>query len=258
MSFSFSDSFYTDYMRDGYVVFRSIIPPSLIADFMAEVPKARDLARTVGGDSAQRLQPLSRHDVFTKPLQDYAELPALVEAVRAVIGREDAVIGVSGRTGMFFEPLSQPYCTHWHRDITAASALQSEAEFRYASCQRFIFNQINCALLQDSSTWYVPGSDLRPDSPQELAAEPGVVPDLTDMTFEEAEAANLAYCRRMPGAACLHLHPGDFAMYRPNGWHIGNYSPNRPRATIHDTVFVPEVVQWYDGWSDRRKAAADA
>jgi hypothetical protein len=48
----------------------------------------------------------------------------------------------------------------------------------------------------------------------------------------------------MPGAVQLFLNAGDFAMYRNVMWHIGNYAPYRKRATLHDTAWTPEYVEW--------------
>ena len=61
---------------------------------------------------------------------------------------------------------------------------------------------------------------------------------------EDRERACLEYCRRMPGAVCLHLDAGDFALYRNTLWHLGNYVPYGKRATLHDVVDTPEFIAW--------------
>ncbi len=109
------------------------------------------------------------------------------------------------------------------------------------------FNQLNCALYQDNSTWVVPGSHLRGDLPRERAAFPiRPIPDLRldGMTDEERERACLEYCQSMPGAVCLHLNAGDFALYRNTLWHLGSYVPYGKRATLHDVVDTPEFIEW--------------
>ena len=116
------------------------------------------------------------------------------------------------------------------------------------------FTQVNCALYTDISTWYVPASDGRPDTEAEVQAS-GLQPDTDSLNPEEAEYENLTYCRAMPGALQLVLEPGDFALYRPNAWHIGNYAPYRKRATLHDSIWKPETRAWYEQWSQGRKQA---
>ena len=108
------------------------------------------------------------------------------------------------------------------------------------------FNQLNCALHQDSSTWVVPGSHLRPDLPREHAAFPArpIPSPAFEGTNEERERACLEYCRSMPGAVCLHLDAGDFALYRNTLWHLGSYVPYARRATLHDVVDTPEFIAW--------------
>ncbi|MCZ7643720.1 MAG: hypothetical protein M5U26_00305 [Planctomycetota bacterium] len=62
------------------------------------------------------------------------------------------------------------------------------------------------------------------------------------------ERACLAYAQGMPGAVQFKLHAGDFALYRPIGWHIGNYVPYKKRATLHDAVFTPQYEAWWKAW----------
>ena len=115
-------------------------------------------------------------------------------------------------------------------------------------------NQINAPLYDDDCTWFVPGSNLRArDLPEELAAvhDPSNVnihakSAVTDPT--EKERLCLNYTQGMPGAVQLHLNAGDFALYRPIGWHIGNYVPYRKRATLHDALFTPVYKTWWKQW----------
>jgi ectoine hydroxylase-related dioxygenase (phytanoyl-CoA dioxygenase family) len=118
-----------------------------------------------------------------------------------------------------------------------------------------MFNQINCALYEDSCTWFVAGSHLRRDLPREAKLFPdrpiaGL--DLKDKTVEERERVCLEYCRSMPGSVQLHLEAGDFALYRNTLWHLGNYVPYKKRATLHDSATTPE----FDEWSRKASEAA--
>ena len=97
------------------------------------------------------------------------------------------------------------------------------------------------------------GFDTIGSSPEELAAvhDPSNVnihakSAVTDPT--EKERLCLNYTQGMPGAVQLHLNAGDFALYRPIGWHIGNYVPYRKRATLHDALFTPVYKTWWKQW----------
>jgi hypothetical protein len=48
----------------------------------------------------------------------------------------------------------------------------------------------------------------------------------------------------MPGAIQWVLNPGDFAIYRNIGWHIGNYVPYRRRATFATHCFTPAYAKF--------------
>ena len=118
------------------------------------------------------------------------------------------------------------------------------------------FAQINCPLYYDSCTWYVPESvyrrnntevekDLVAFSEDSLEQKPGE-------SAIAAERRLLRYCRAMPDAVQVHLAPGDFFIYRHCGLHLGNYSPDVKRVTIHDNAMNQEV---HDFWrtSNRRE-----
>ena len=145
---------------------------------------------------------------------------------------------------VLFEPAELPWCTPWHRDFTANSPGIDLEEFAVLAKDATFFTQVNCALYTDVSTWYVPASDGRPDLTREIDAV-AALPAMERLSYAARERANLSYCSGIPDAVQLVLEPGDFALYRPNGWHIENYSPYRKRATIHDGVWKPEVREWY-------------
>src|SRR2546421_4906510 len=85
MSFQFRDSMIHDYRTQGYVVFRQILPPSLIRDLRRATARAQELARERSGPQAQRLQPIGNYDIDLKPFRDYAQLPELVGAISRVL-----------------------------------------------------------------------------------------------------------------------------------------------------------------------------
>lgn len=260
MPFTFTDAHIEEYHTLGYTVFRQILPPSLIRDLRRETDRAREIARKRSGGQVQRLQPVSQYDLDQESFIDYAELPELVDAIARVLtprhrhGNRDFL-------GVLLEPRDLPWCTHWHRDWRDNIAGLPLAMWDEVFSDIDLFNQINCALYEDGSTWVVPGSHLRRDLPREIALFPDRpirVPDLKDREAEEREALCLAYCRRMPGGVQLHLDAGDFALYRNTLWHIGNYVPYRKRATIHDGALTAEFKDWIakarEASEKRRKA----
>ena len=247
MAFSLTDQHIEEYHTFGYTVFRQILPPSLIGDLRRVTGRAREIAREERGGQTQRLQPVGKYDLDQKPFIDYAELPDLVEAIARVLtprhrhGNRDIF-------GVLLEPKDLPWCTQWHRDwrdniiglpLEIWDVVFSDINY---------FNQINCALYEDDSTWVVPGSHLRRDLPREIERFPDrpiAGPDLDAKNPEEREAACLAYCRSLPGCVRLQLDAGDFALYRNTLWHLGNYVPYKRRATIHDGAMTPEFTEFF-------------
>lgn len=271
--------------EDGYCVFEQILPPKLLAELRSLTDAARDIARNEfknspagealrakGRAEVQRLQPIHRPDLPYGPIAALYGLQSLRDAIAAVHPDPAAQLGklkpvvVDGvgqvQLGVLIEPAEQAWCTNWHRDWVhhalgaprpeqhpTQGFTQKSAAFDKAFRDCSYFNQINLALYDDSSLWVVPGSHKRFDSPEEIAHFPIVptpAPDLQGLTAEEREAACRQYCEAMPGAVQLHLRAGDFAMYRNSLWHVGSYVPYVKRATLHDTIDTPAMVEWVD------------
>src|SRR6185503_6040797 len=87
MAYTLRDEDIANYYKEGYIVFRQILPTALIGDLRRECDKAVQIARRVGGGQAQRLQPIQKYEgeMDMKPFNDYAELPALHEAIAALL-----------------------------------------------------------------------------------------------------------------------------------------------------------------------------
>lgn len=254
MSFEVTDDLLHQYATQGYAVLRKIIPTALLRDLRIEAEKALRIARETAGPNAQRLQPIANHvSLNAKPFEDYANLPDLLAAIRKLAG-DDAWIGGPSRMGILFEPAERPWCTAWHRDFGPYQRRVEMDTFRKMRVNPRYFHQVNCALYEDTCTWYVPGSHLRDDFTPE--AEIGqnspwqVGMDMLDATMEEVERHCLSYVQSMPRAICLALDAGDFALYRSHGWHLGNYVPYKRRATLHDSVWTPEWKAAYEKWGE--------
>ncbi|MCX5658994.1 MAG: phytanoyl-CoA dioxygenase family protein [Planctomycetota bacterium] len=255
MTYRVPESDLLEYYRSGYIVYRAILPASLVNDLRRECDKAVRIARKLKGPQAQRLQPVAKFadEIDQRPFKDYAELPALRDALTQTLS-EKHYYGKADVMGVLLEPAEEPWCTAWHRDMTLASSRVSPAEYQDIMLDWNSANQINAPLYDDECTWFVPGSHLRARNlPGELAAaSPSAHVDHGAGSAERdpvvKERICDAYTRGMPGAVQLRLSAGDFAMYRPLGWHIGNYLPYKKRATLHDAVFTPEYEVWWRQW----------
>ena len=236
-------------------MFESILPASLVGELRHSCDAARHLAREKAGPQTQRLQPVFDYDIDHTPFTAFAELPELVDALQRTLS-PGHTHGHADGLGVLLEPADLPWCTHWHRDwqdnISGLDLDRWEADYRDID----LFNQVNCALYEDSSTWVVPGSHLRPDLPRERSRFPERPidgPGLDGLEGSSRERACLQYCTSMPGARQLHLAAGDFCLYRNTLWHIGNYVPYRRRATLHDFIDTPA----YRSWRQREGSAAN-
>lgn len=247
MSFKLTDRHIDQYMRDGFTVFERLIPPALLNDLRRSAEKARKILHVKHGPQAQRLQPIDEDldDSDFQPFRDYVELPELREAMDLLLSR-DHVASID-HIGILFEPVNEAYSTHWHRDWRDnIPGLDLSKWTPHLRDLRF-FNQVNCALYEDSCTWVVPGSNLRHDLPAEVERfpdRPVPYPQLDGLAGADRESVLLDYCRSMPGAVRAHLDPGDYMIYQNSLWHIGCYVPYRRRATIHHGVVTPEYSRW--------------
>ena len=106
-----------EYLANGYQIFRNIIPPSLLADLRCQADIARDLAHQLNGRQTQRIQPLDQYGdrIDLQPFRDYVELPALKDAVEALLG-PGYTHGHLHVMGLLVEPLDHPWHCGWHRD----------------------------------------------------------------------------------------------------------------------------------------------
>ncbi len=248
MRFRFSDRHIDEYYTRGATIFRGIVPPALLDDLRRAADQAREIARQKFGPQTQRLQPLSQYEINQKPFEDFGNLPELRDALSRVLSPQHTY-ATTEMLGVLLEPAELPYCTMWHRDwrdnISGLELAQWDAVVHDIN----LFNQLNCALYEDSSTWIVSGSHLRRDLPGEVARfphRPIPGPDLEHKSPAERERLCLEYCQSLPGAEHLWLDAGDFALYRNSLWHIGNYVPYKKRATLHDAVDTPQFKAWRD------------
>ena len=259
MAYELKEEDIARYYKDGYIVFRRIIPASLVRDLRVEADKGTILARNKRGPQTQRLQPVQAYagELNMKPFQDYKELPDLNDAIHKLL-TPNHYHGVADVLGILIEPANVAWCTSWHRDITLKTSRLSESEFYDLLLDWNSMNQINAPLYDDNCTWFVPGTHVRmKDLPSEHAAAvrdmelgvgwPNVAVEAENPVQREYNC--FAYCQGMPGAVQLQLQAGDFALYRPAGLHLGCYLPYQRRATLHDILFTPQLETWWRAWA---------
>jgi ectoine hydroxylase-related dioxygenase (phytanoyl-CoA dioxygenase family) len=238
-TFVFSESHITNYLFQGYTIFRGMLPASLIRDLRLVIERAREKDRD---KMAYAIQPIEHYVDDLRPFQDYLELPALRDAVSKVLTPRHQIANLQNTCGLFVEPATAR-AREWHRDWRGEFPGIESSQWKAICNDIKFFNQYNCALYQDSCTWIVPGSHLAPNLPTAIDAVP-FPQDPESLCEEGRELMCLGYCRAMPGAVQVHLDPGDFLMYRNTTWHTGNYVPYRKRATLFDMLDTPEYIAW--------------
>lgn len=255
-----------EYTRKGFTVIKGLIPLSLIGDLRRVTDEARELARKLHGPKAQRLQPMEKYadDLDLKPFEDYRDLPELNTLIQEMLTPQHNY-AVLNRIGVLFEPAETPYCTNWHRDWrdNMMSKEVFEDEFREDWDKQVLdvnfLGQVNCPLYEDSCTRYVPGSHTR----QVNTKEEEYVRDIHQsikfdaMSNEERETKCREYAGSMPRSVQFNLEPGDFALYKAMGWHMGNYVPYKRRATLHHSVVNGDMSAYFKDREERLVTARE-
>jgi len=256
-----------NYRESGYFVIRQVIPATLLRDLRREAAKAHDIAVRLHGPQTQRLAPLRDHagELDLQPFRNFTQIEGLNAAVKALLTPEHYLKPTEDGC-ILFGPRERPWSTEWHRDWrdhVLEAEFQAEigdARWQEIATDFRLWNQVNCPLYEDISTWYVPGSFKRVhNTPEEMQVYASTTQqELWDedhrRTDEELEEFCLRYCQAMPGAVRLVLNPGDFCIYRNIGWHIGNYVTYRRRATISTNCFTPAYAKFATDYAHMLKA----
>jgi len=255
------------YRQTGYHVLRQVIPANLLRDLRREATKAYDLALRVNGPQAQRLAPLKDYadELDLRPFADFDQIEGLVDAIQTLLTPEHT-LKATAEACILFGPRERPWSTEWHRDWrdhVLEDEFQAEigdARWQAIATDFRLWNQVNCPLYEDSSTWYVPGSFARVHNTDEemkiyaSTTQQELWDETKVKTDEELELFCLRYCQSMPGAVQLVLNPGDFCIYRNVGWHLGNYVPYRKRMTLHTHCVTPAYSQHTKDYGHMLKA----
>lgn len=239
-----------NYRKDGYIILRGAVPASLIDPLRKMAEEAREVAHRLEGPQAQRLMRIGEH-VDATPALEFAALPEINEAFRTILSPEHHLADGDKMT-ILFNPEKRCWATEWHRDLRdhVPDEMYEEVlgggKWEEYALDMKLLNQINCALYEDTSTWYVPGAHARVNgSEEEMAVKNSVSrAELENWdgkrTPAEQEVFLHEYCESMPGAEQIILQAGDLVLYRNCAWHLGNYVPYRRRATLHTHAACPE------------------
>jgi ectoine hydroxylase-related dioxygenase (phytanoyl-CoA dioxygenase family) len=238
------------YRRTGYIILRRAVPPPLIDRLRVMAEAARSVAHRLEGPQAQRLMQIGEH-VDTAAAREFQALPEINDAFHTLLSPQHNLAPGDSMT-ILFQPEQRCWSTEWHRDLHDHLPAEMYEDVlgggkweEYASDYN-LFNQINCALYEDTSTWYVPGTHARLEaSAEEMAVKNSHTrAELENWDNRRSEAEQEVflqeYCESMPGAVQIILQAGDLVLYRNCAWHIGNYVPYRRRATLHTHASTPE------------------
>ena len=279
MTLTITDAHRISFHEQGFAIIRQFIEPAFLKRLRRMADAGRELARQDRkmGFMDMRIAPqrfASELDAAT--YRTFVAQPAVQGAIKSLFGQEfqfgfdTTRYPISYFPTCFYEPQLAPYTTHWHRDWRD-NILSSYPELmrrwhamRDDPC---LFNQVNIALYDDASTWFVPASHNRDDLPEETEAIATAQP-LLEMQrkvlkddqddWESLEYLCQDYCLAMPGAVSADLRAGDVVIYRNSLWHLGRYLPYRKRATLHDAVMTHAFYQWFLDVQKAAKAHAGA
>ena len=218
MTFKVSAQHTEEYMENGYTIFRNLIPSTLLGELRILAAKAQEIAHEKHGPQTQRLQPIVQYLDCTAYFA-LIDLPELHEAIQFIFG--DGFVpgrppnGDDSHAGILFNPKERPWCMNWHRDWRDNAPGIDIGYWQKNIMNLNLFNQVNCALYEDTCTWVVPGSHKREDTQAEIERfpmRPIPGPDQESANDEEREIAAIEYLESLPGAVSAQLRAGDYML----------------------------------------------
>ena len=149
----------------------------------------------------------SREDDLLKLLEFIAD-ERIVSILRHIAGE----MPLFHNTQYFYNP-TESHDGEWHRDT---QFLACDETLERQRMKQHTGVHFRVAFLPDRQLEYVPGSEQRWDTPEELSIRKGDHPTSSDM----------------PGGITIDLAPGDACLFHAWGIHRGTYRPAIPRRTL--------------------------
>lgn len=205
-----------DWRARGFVVIpnflaaQEIDPLRRICDHVLEQSIEEDPRRGAARNIAYLTDPKyfrSREDDLLRLLEFIAD-DRIVSFVSQIAGE----MPLFHNTQYFHNP-TQSHDGEWHRDT---QFLAPDETLERQRMKQHTGVHFRVAFLPDRQLEYVPGSELRWDTPQEQSIRKGNHPTDSDM----------------PGRTTIDLAPGDACLFHAWGIHRGTYRADIPRRTL--------------------------
>ncbi|MCC5828453.1 MAG: phytanoyl-CoA dioxygenase family protein [Phycisphaeraceae bacterium] len=225
------------FVEDGYVVLKGVMPESELGRFRVEFERTVEVCRanpkeeygvgfvhgSEGKKEPWRSNSMLHPDLYQPVYTDFLDNERLLTSVQSIVGPNLRIGGLK----ILWSPLTLTYDLHWHRDGRTDQYVPDGTQD---------YLQFNAALNPDSSFRIVPGTHRRPLNDVELEA-----------------------CRRgvgpLPGELVCPLEPGDVLFMHSRALHRGKADPTSNRRSFHYTLsaaekpvrqgIVDEHRQWY-------------
>lgn len=209
------------FARQGFAVFPRFLAAAQIAPLRAACDRVleRHRARDDGRDTTNiayltdaRWHPDGDDDRLA--LLEFIASPRITDLITRAVGAPSF-----HNTQYFMEPRMRSWTGSWHRDCQFLVDAPAKEDAIRAACCGVHFR---VALVDDDHLEYIPASEQRADTAQELALRwPNTNQSMTDV---------------LPDAVRLPLRAGDAVLFHAWGIHRGRYVSGSPRRTL-DVIY---------------------
>jgi hypothetical protein len=198
----------------GFLAAHEIDPLRRICDHVLQQAIEEDPRRAV----ARNIAYLTEQRYFRSREHDLVKLLEFIadDRIVTILNHLAGEMPLFHNTQYFYNP-TQSHDGEWHRDtqfLAPEEALERERMNQYTGVH------FRVAFLPDRQLEYVPGSEQRWDTPEELSIRKGDDPTRSDM----------------PGRTRIDLAPGDACLFHAWGIHRGTYRAEIPRRTL-DVIY---------------------
>lgn len=215
------DQITSQWSRNGYVIIpnfigiQEILALQNICDHILEQVIDEEVKAKGKFEDRTNIAYLTEYKYFKNDLNSLIELLEFIGDYRII----SILKWISGETPLlqntqyFYNPRYSSWQGKWHRDT---QFLAPEPEIEKLRMQQFTGVHFRVAFLDDSLLEYVPGSEQRWDTEDELRIRKGDNPQQS----------------HMPGSKRIILKAGDACIFHAWGVHRGSYQEDIPRRTL--------------------------